>query len=127
MDALLASRACLRSLKEVDLEAVGAGAGLTADDVDGISDRVDTGFMKSSEMELAVDVEGLFGSSAAFACGLVEAGESVEAEAGATVSTILIGTRRRFGAASLTELLEALGTGVDFELEGAETSIGVRF
>ena len=53
-DALLASRACLRSLNDACFAVDGADNGVIEDEVDGVSVLVDTGFMKSS---VAADIE----------------------------------------------------------------------
>lgn len=132
-DALFASRACLRSLKDVDL-----GVGVDEDDggggVAGVNARVETGFMKSSEgvaTTVALACAGPMLSETAgddFDETAEVTGAAVDDEAVAEVSTILMDTRRRFGAA---EELEALGDAEvveGFAPRGGEvTSIGARF
>ena len=125
-EGLFASRACLRSLNDVDFDE----GVVTEDDggegaEGGASVRVETGFMRSSEegaicgaVSLRVDPLG---------CDSLEAvsdelAADKETCAGVDVSTILMGTRRRLGAE------DEFGAADTLEPSGGETtSIGVRF
>lgn len=124
---MFASRTCLRSLKDVGL----VGGMGDRDEVDDVSARVETGFIKSSDVD-----EGAASTFAFAGVGLTVSAEALEelavavkAGAGAELSTILMGTRRRFGAA----VEEVMAAGSKELVNGAEprggeaTSIGMRF
>ena len=131
-ETLFASRACLRSLKDACFAVGGADGGVDEDEADGVSVLVDTGFMKSSEAaDVEVDnlVDVVLLDSAGMADVLEELAAGGEVEAGAALSTIFIGTRRRFGG--VVVVVDAFGVAdvaADAPLSGGEaTSIGVRF
>jgi hypothetical protein len=130
-EGLFVSRACLRSLKDVGLVG-GVGEDADGDEVDGVSVRVATGFIRSSEVDggIVFALTSVGGVGLTVPAGVLEElVVAVETDGGAEVSTILMGTRRRFGAVTKELVIFGSGESADgFEPRGGEaTSIGVRF